>query len=205
MAKSSPIPLRGTADAFVPTTASASKIDDQIACISHDNSESTRPASTYQELQPVPVADFSPVPVRTIADAAMHRSQRTDDRIARDSKVHAVSPAGPRKLIRPSLVARGLTISTAGETRLRGTPFRGKSTANAIPPAVRAETFYLQKQAQQRTPMMFVLEDGEHIEGVIEWYDSNAIKIRNSSRILIYKSSIKYMCKVGENSSHTRS
>ena len=53
--------------------------------------------------------------------------------------------------------------------------------------------------------MMFVLEDGEHIEGVIEWYDSNAIKIRNSSRILIYKSSIKYMCKVGENSSHTRS
>jgi len=203
MAKPSPIPLRGTADAFVPTTAS--KIDDQIACISRDNSESTRPGSNYPERQPTPVADFSPVPVRTIADAAMDRSQRTDDRIARDSKVHAVSPAGPRKLIRPSLVARGLTISTAGETRLRGTPFRGKSTANALPPVVRAETFYLQKQAQQRTPMMFVLEDGEHIEGVIEWYDSNAIKIRNSSRILIYKSSIKYMCKVGENSSHTRS
>jgi sRNA-binding regulator protein Hfq len=203
MAKSSPIPLRGTADAFVPATAS--KIDDQIACISHDNLESTRPASGYPEPQPAPVADFSPVPVRTIADAAMHDSQRTDDRIARDSKVHAVSPAGPRKLIRPSLVARGSTISSAGESRLHGTPLRGKSTANAFPPSVRAETFYLQKQAQQRTPMLFVLEDGEHIEGVIEWYDINSIKIRNGSRILIYKSSIKYMCKAGENSSHTLS
>lgn len=53
--------------------------------------------------------------------------------------------------------------------------------------------------------MLFVLEDGEHIEGVIEWYDINSIKIRNGSRILIYKSSIKYMCKAGENSSHTLS
>ena len=47
--------------------------------------------------------------------------------------------------------------------------------------------------------MCFVLDDGEKIEGYIEWFDRNAIKIRNSTRILIYKSSIKYLYKAGEN------
>ena len=46
--------------------------------------------------------------------------------------------------------------------------------------------------------MCFVLDDGEKIEGVIEWYDRNAIKVRHSSRTLIYKSSIKYIYKAGE-------
>jgi hypothetical protein len=63
--------------------------------------------------------------------------------------------------------------------------------------------------------MVFVLEDGEKIEGCIEWYDRSAIKVRctassgvhaNSARggdgltrTLIYKSSIKYLYKAGEN------
>ena len=34
-----------------------------------------------------------------------------------------------------------------------------------------AELFYLQKQIQSQTPMVIVLEDGELIEGQIEWYD----------------------------------
>lgn len=148
------------------------------------------------------MADFSPVSVGKMANAAIPRPQKTADRIARDSKVQTVSPAGPRKLIRPSLGTRGFINPPVTKTRFPTVPLREKSTANSLPPAVRAETFYLQKQAQQRTPMLFVLEDGEHIEGVIEWYDRDAIKIRNSSRILIYKSSIKYMCKVGENRSH---
>jgi sRNA-binding regulator protein Hfq len=62
-----------------------------------------------------------------------------------------------------------------------------------------AEAFYFQKQVQAQTPMCFVLEDGERLEGVIEWYDRNAIKIRNATRTLIYKSSIKYLYKAGEN------
>jgi len=61
-----------------------------------------------------------------------------------------------------------------------------------------AELFYLQKQIQSQTPMVIVLEDGEHIEGCIEWYDRNTIKVRGRVKSLIYKSAIKYMYKVGE-------
>ncbi len=62
-----------------------------------------------------------------------------------------------------------------------------------------AEAFYFQKQAQAQTPMVFILEDGERIEGYIEWYDRNVIKVKNHSRTLIYKSSIKYLFKASEN------
>ncbi|HEY2467815.1 MAG TPA: hypothetical protein VGI45_08230 [Terracidiphilus sp.] len=61
-----------------------------------------------------------------------------------------------------------------------------------------AELFYLQKQIQSQTPMVFVLEDGEKLEGQIEWYDRGVLKIRGRARILIYKSAIKYMYKLGE-------
>jgi sRNA-binding regulator protein Hfq len=62
-----------------------------------------------------------------------------------------------------------------------------------------AELFYLQKQIQSQTPMVIVLEDGERIEGCIEWYDRNALKIRGRTKMLVYKSSIKYMYKLGDN------
>ena len=62
-----------------------------------------------------------------------------------------------------------------------------------------AELFYLQKQIQAQTPMVIVLEDGERIDGCIEWYDRNSIKVRGRSRTLIYKSAIKYMYKLGDN------
>jgi len=61
-----------------------------------------------------------------------------------------------------------------------------------------AELFYLQKQIQSQTPMVMVLEDGEHIEGCIDWYDRNSLKVRGRQKTLIYKSAIKYMYKVGE-------
>jgi sRNA-binding regulator protein Hfq len=63
-----------------------------------------------------------------------------------------------------------------------------------------AEAFYFQKQVQTQTLMCFVLDDGEKIEGYIEWYDRNAIKVRHSGRTLIYKACIKYLYKSGENS-----
>jgi sRNA-binding regulator protein Hfq len=65
-------------------------------------------------------------------------------------------------------------------------------------PQRQAELFYLQKQIQSQTPMVIVLEDGEHIEGCIEWYDRNAIKVRGRSKVLVYKSAIKYMFKLGD-------
>ena len=61
-----------------------------------------------------------------------------------------------------------------------------------------AEVFYLQKQVQAQTPMVIVLDDGERVEGCIEWYDLNSIKVRGRTKTLIYKSSIKYMHKLGE-------
>ena len=64
-----------------------------------------------------------------------------------------------------------------------------------------AELFYLQKQIQSQTPMVIVMEDGETIEGCIEWYDRHALKVRGRSRMLIYKSAVKYMYKQGENGS----
>ena len=65
-------------------------------------------------------------------------------------------------------------------------------------PQRHAELFYLQKQIQSQTPMVIVLEDGEHIEGCIEWYDRNALKVRGRTKTLIYKSAIKYMYKLGD-------
>jgi sRNA-binding regulator protein Hfq len=66
-------------------------------------------------------------------------------------------------------------------------------------PLHHAELFYLQKQIQSQTPMVIVMEDGETIEGCIEWYDRHALKVRGRSRMLIYKSAIKFMYKQGEN------
>lgn len=61
-----------------------------------------------------------------------------------------------------------------------------------------AELFYLQKQIQSQTPMVIVLEDGEQVEGCIEWYDRHTLKVRGRSRMLVFKSAIKYMYKQGE-------
>lgn len=78
--------------------------------------------------------------------------------------------------------------------------FRLSHQARADDPAQRhAEFFYLQKQIQSQTPMVIVLADGQHIEGCIEWYDLKAIKVRGRDKVLVYKSAIKYMYKLGEN------
>ena len=78
-------------------------------------------------------------------------------------------------------------------------PFRSPAHFAAEDAAQRqAELFYLQKQIQSRTAMIVILEDGEQLEGCIEWYDRNALKIRGRQRTMVYKSAIKYMYKVGD-------
>jgi RNA chaperone Hfq len=62
-----------------------------------------------------------------------------------------------------------------------------------------AELFYLQKQIQSQTPMVIVLEDGERVEGCIEWYDRYSLKVRGRTKTLVFKSAIKYMYKLGDN------
>ena len=66
-------------------------------------------------------------------------------------------------------------------------------------PGRHAELFYLQKQIQSQTPMVIVLEDGERVDGCIEWYDRNSLKVRGRTKTLVYKSAIKYMYKLGDN------
>jgi host factor-I protein len=72
----------------------------------------------------------------------------------------------------------------------------------APPEQTNAENFYYQKQMQSKTPMVIVLQDGEEVHGVIEWYDKTCIKVirdSGSPNLMIYKPAIKYMFKEGEN------
>jgi sRNA-binding regulator protein Hfq len=111
------------------------------------------------------------------------------------------SVTGPRKLVRPPLTENG--------TIARSFQRRAVSPLTAHHPAQRsgqvlqetshAEVFYFQKQVQAQTVMTIVLDDGESIEGIIEWYDRDVIKVRHGARTLIYKSCIKYLYKSGEN------
>src|SRR6266702_3311387 len=79
------------------------------------------------------------------------------------------------------------------------TPFRFAAYETEDSAAHRqAELFYLQKQIQSQTPMVIVLEDGEQVEGHIEWYDRYSLKVRGRAKTLVYKSAIKYMYKLGE-------
>lgn len=63
-----------------------------------------------------------------------------------------------------------------------------------------AENYYYLKQMNKKTPMAVVFEDGETIEGYIEWYDRNCIKLnRNDApNLLVYKNSIKYLYKLSD-------
>jgi host factor-I protein len=71
----------------------------------------------------------------------------------------------------------------------------------APPEQTNAENFYYQKQMQSKTPMVLVLQDGEEVHGVIEWYDRNCLKINRDGgqpNLMIYKPAIKYMFKAEE-------
>jgi len=102
---------------------------------------------------------------------------------------------GNRKLIRPSLPRL--------EHRERDPERRERvvgSKKTPPPETTHAENFYYQKQIQSKTPMVIVLQDGESINGVIEWYDRSCLKIvRNSgANMIIYKQAIRYMYKQSE-------
>ena len=68
------------------------------------------------------------------------------------------------------------------------------------PMETHAEIYYYKKQIDAHTPMVLVLEDGEEIEGTIEWYDRGALKInrRSAPNLLVLKRHIKYIYKAEE-------
>jgi RNA chaperone Hfq len=103
---------------------------------------------------------------------------------------------GTRKLIRPHLAA--------AERRRDPVHTEDPLThANIDPHATtessHAEAFYFQKQMQQQTGMTVVLEDGEELHGIIQWYDKCVVKLLSGrTRILIYKAAIKYLYKTSD-------
>ena len=97
-----------------------------------------------------------------------------------------------RKLIRPSLNELKEQIAPP-----RRAP-QGQQQKKPVPPdQTNAENFYYVKQMQGKTPMVFVLRDGETLHGVIEWYDKCCLKVNRTDgpNILLYKPAIKYMYK----------
>ena len=68
------------------------------------------------------------------------------------------------------------------------------------PSETHAEIYYYKKQIDAHTQMVLVLEDGEEIEGTIEWYDRSALKInrRSAPNLLVLKRHIKYIFKAEE-------
>ncbi len=65
------------------------------------------------------------------------------------------------------------------------------------PDQTNAEQFYYSKQMQGKTHMVIVLTDGEQLEGVIEWYDRECLKLNRTGapNLLLFKRCIKYMYK----------
>lgn len=105
---------------------------------------------------------------------------------------------GNRKLVRPHLppmAERKREAVHADDPLTHAT----LSDTHGVPLSSHAEAFYFQKQMQQQTEMTVVLEDGEQLHGIIQWYDRCVVKLRvGRNRVMIYKSAIKYLYKASE-------
>ena len=116
------------------------------------------------------------------------------------TEINNGSNTGPRKLVRPKLPPR--TLKGRSDAWRAPSPMFSHQAPMLMPPSAsensNAEAYYFQKQMQTQTLMVIVLDNGERIEGYLEWYDRDTIKVKNGSRTLIYKSAIKYLYKAGE-------
>ncbi len=151
---------------------------------------------TLQNSPKKTMPDSSAIPTRQEFVARSVKAKAKD--AAPDaSTLASVIPAGPRKLIRPRL-PEGV-LPSRPPARLSAASSRWNASAGHRESS-HAEAFYFQKQIQSQTPMIFVLEDGEQIEGTIEWYDRHSVKVKNGNlRTLIYKTGIKYLYKAADN------
>ena len=101
-----------------------------------------------------------------------------------------------RKLIRPSLaeIKEQLTVRQPRNSN------NNSSKRSSTNDQTNAENFYYVKQIQNKTPMVVVLQDGETIHGIIDWYDKNCIRLNRAPEpnLLVLKHYIKYMYKENE-------
>ena len=118
------------------------------------------------------------------------------------SQLQSHEPRADR-VARTAKCASAASVRNAGQ-RTERSNVNGKKS---LPPEqTHAENFYYQKQMQAKTPMVLVLQDGEQIHGVIEWYDKYCLKLNRigAANLLIYKPSIKYMYKESEIGDHNK-
>lgn len=126
-------------------------------------------------------------------------SSHDEDESRLEAAIPELPASGPRKLVRPKLPAE---VKNRRSYARRETPLlihQQPQIPNGRATSSHAEPFYLQKQMHSQTRMVFMLEDGERLEGAIEWYDTDTIKVRNGNvRTLIYKAAIKYLYKAAD-------
>ncbi len=104
---------------------------------------------------------------------------------------------GTRKLIRPHLPP--VSERRPAPVHVEDPLTHANISEAHTPESSHAEAFYFQKQMQQQTEMTVVLEDGEQLHGVIQWYDKCVVKLKvGRQRVMVYKQVIKYMYKASE-------
>jgi sRNA-binding regulator protein Hfq len=118
--------------------------------------------------------------------------ERTNGTSSRSSSEGAPSSAPPPRAPQPS---QSSASAASVQVRKRTPP----------PTETNAELFYYKKQIDAHTPMVIVLQDGEEIEGTIEWYDRGALKVnrKDAPNLLVLKHNIKYMFKQEERDGQT--
>ena len=113
-----------------------------------------------------------------------------------------------RKLIRPRIKeikdSKGQTsempVQPIPPSATQIAPLSGSRRKQVPAEQTNAESFYYLKQMQTKTPMVFILDDGEQIRGYIEWYDRHCLKINRHKEpnLMVMKQCIKYMYKQDE-------
>lgn len=110
--------------------------------------------------------------------------------------------AAPIQDLTPLPVAGEAPGSPSGNPNAPSAPQGTGSPRRKIAPPeqTNAESFYYLKQMQTKTPMVIVLQDGEKLRGVIEWYDKHCLKINRikEPNLLVPKHNIKYLYKAEE-------
>jgi host factor-I protein len=106
-----------------------------------------------------------------------------------------------RRLFRPAFA--DIKDSLPGRQQHNSNNGPAPSKKPAPPEITHAENFYWVKQMQGRTPMTVVLESGEELRGIVEWYDRECIKLTRQGHpnLMVFKRFIKYVYKDDEESS----
>jgi sRNA-binding regulator protein Hfq len=109
-----------------------------------------------------------------------------------------------RKLIRPNLaqVKNRLAEQPPVQDPIAARPAGAGRRRPAPSEQTHAEAFYYLKQMNTQTPMIVVLDDGERLEGHIEWYDRGCLKVhrQDGPNLLVYKHCIRYLYKAEDDS-----